>query len=52
MINTIRFFTIILALLTVNGCNKYKSVKPELGKSKSNYSAAENYRNITLTNRK
>jgi hypothetical protein len=34
MINTIRFFTIILALLTVNGCNKYKSVKPELGKSK------------------
>jgi hypothetical protein len=48
MINTIRFFTIILALLTVNGCNKYKSVKPELGKSKSNYSAAENYRNITL----
>lgn len=34
MISKISVVTVILVLLTVSGCNKYKSVKPDLGKNK------------------
>lgn len=34
MISKLAAIIIVLALLTVSGCNKYKSVKADLGKSK------------------